>query len=947
MWTTLSTFGWTIRLLAALAAAAMIGLVITIRYAAPVYADESKLYLDCPTTEVREGDSVDVFLVRVTNHDHWWECFGAYWFTDAGTAGTDDYVPQDGSGPIRWSYDSERAANRAIHTFEIRQDALVEGNETFTVRTDEGDIADLNDPDRDNKCDITIIDDDPNITEVAFTSSAGRDNTYGLGETIEISATFSTSVEVNGNPALGFWAGTWKGASYLRGSGSNTLVFGYTVKSDDRDGNGISMDGGYQDSNDTWHNFVNHTAVTAVGTDMVAYRVYRGLDQQSGHKVDGSLMPVGTGMEITSEPADGDTYRYGETIDIALTLSAPVDVDGAKNLNARVGTSDGTGTWRGPICKSGSGTNTLVFGCTVQTRDLDTDGISIESSYIQGGIRHGWGGSGTVKVKGSVVVPPAFTGLTNQSDHKLDGRPYPKDIEIKSTPAFRADIYGEGEIIQIGVKFDQNVTVGDDAIAAVGDNATTTTGGDAQVILFLVPENNERPPLFYGRPAFYVAGSGADTLVFEYRVRDSDSDDNGVGAALPLGLNIKAAGTEISYRPDRGGVLDDNPDHKVDGSLRGPDVTAPTVSSASITSDAGDDDTYVEDDSIEVTVTFNEYVIVTGTPQLELDFDGTARTVDYSSTNGAAVVFSYAVASDDIDTVGIAIGANKLTLNGGAIKDAAENDAALTHDAVTADSRHKVEGSDTMAPTVSSVAITSDPGGDDTYRLGDAVEVTVTFSEDVTVTGTPLLELDFDGTAKTASYRSTSGADVVFNYTVARDESDADGIAIGADKLSLNEGTIKDGADNAATLTHDAVAADSGHKVDGSDTTAPTISSLSFTSDPGDDRTYGTGDTIQVAVTFSENVIITGTPQLELNMSGSASSARQASYSSSNSSGADVVFEYTVAVGDRASDGLEIKANKLTLNDGTIQDASGNDATLTHSNFFVPSDHFVNGAGGL
>ena len=666
MWTTLSTFGWTIRLLAALAAA-MIGLVITIRYAAPVYADESKLYLDCPTTEVREGDSVDVFLVRVTNHDHWWEYFGAYWFTDAGTAGTDDY--EDGSGPIRWSYDAERAANRAIHTFEIRQDALVEGNETFTVRTDEGDIADLNDPDRDNKCDITIIDDAPNITEVAVTSSAGRDNTYGLGETIEISATFSTSVEVNGNPALGFWAGTWKGASYLRGSGSNTLVFGYTVKSDDRDGNGISMDGGYQDSNGTWHNFVNHTAVTAVGTDTVAYRVYRGLDQQSGHKVDGSLMPVGTGMEITSEPADGDTYRYGETIDIALTLSAPVDVEGAKNLNARVGTSDGTGTWRGPVYKSGSGTNTLVFGYTVQTRDLDTDGI--------------------------------------------------------------------------------------------------------------------------------------------------------------------------------------------------------------------------------------------------------------------------------------AIGANKLTLNGGAIKDAAENDAALTHDAVAADSRHKVEGSDTTAPTVSSVAITSDPGGDDTYRLGDAVEVTVTFSEDVTVTGTLLLELDFDGTAKTASYRSTSGADVMFNYTVARDESDADGIAIGADKLSLNEGTIKDGADNAATLTHDAVAADSGHKVDGSDTTAPTISSLSFTSDPGDDRTYGTGDTIQVAVTFSENVIITGTPQLELNMSGSASSARQASYSSSNSSGADVVFEYTVAVGDRASDGLEIKANKLTLNDGTIQDASGNDATLTHSNFFVPSDHFVNGAGGL
>ena len=282
---------------------------------------------------------------------------------------------------------------------------------------------------------------------------------------------------------------------------------------------------------------------------------YRGIGTQSGHKVVGSLMPVGTGMEITSDPAAGDTYRFGETIDIALTLIAPVDVEGAKNLNAPVG-----GAWRGPVYKSGSGTNTLVFGYTVQTRDLDTNGISVENSYVQDGIHHGWGGSGTVKVKDTdVVVPPAFSGLSNQSDHKLDGRPYPKDISITSTPTSRADVYGEDEIIQISVKFDQNVTVGNDA--------TTTTGGDAQVILFIGAESNERDPLFYARPAFYVSGSGDDTLFFEYRVRDSDSDGNGVGAALPLGLKIKAAGTEIFYRPDRGGVLDDNPDHKVEGSL--------------------------------------------------------------------------------------------------------------------------------------------------------------------------------------------------------------------------------------------------------------------------------------------------------------------------------------------------------------------------------------------
>ena len=859
--------------------------------------------MGCHTTAVVEGDSVDVFLIRVTNHQHG-VTFGAYWYTDEGTAGPDDYVHQN-TGAI-WGNDSERLANRAKHTFETRQDSIIEGSESFTARfTPTDNVVDLNDPLRDEKCEITIIDDDPNITDVEVSSSPARDDTYGVGETIEISATFSTTVDVNGTPSLGMWVGgNWRAANYLRGSGTATLVFGYTVRSEDRDDNGISMDGGFQDRNGNWHNFVNHTTVTAVGTDTVAYRVYRGLGHQSGHTVDGSLTPIGTGMEITSEPADGDTYRYGETIDIALTLSAAVDVEGAKNLNARV--AGAGGSWRGPIYKSGSGTNILVFGYTVQTRDLDTDGISIENSYIQGGIRHGWGGSGTVKVKGTdVVVPPAFTGLSSQSGHKLDGRPYPKAISITSTPTLRPDVYGQDEVIQVSVMFDQNVTV----------------DGNAKVDLFVGAENSEMPPWFWARPAFYVSGSGTDTLFFELTVLYSDSDINGVEALFPPEQDITATGTEIAYQPDRGGVLvtiDDNPDHKVDGSLTGPDETAPTISSISITSDPGDD-TYVKDDSIEVTVTFSEQVTVTGTPQLELDFDGTAKTADYRSANGAAVVFSYAVAPDDVDTDGIAISANTLSLNDGTIKDAADNDANLSYDDVAADSGHKVEGTDTTASTISSLAITSDPGDDDTYGVGDTIEVTVTFSEYVTITGTPLLELDFDGTAKTAGYRSASGASVVFSYIVALDESDADGIAIGADKLSLNEGTIKDTAENDATLTHAAVAADSGHKVDASDTIVPTISSLSFTSDPGSDRTYGTGDTIQVTVTFSENVTVTGTPQLELSMSGSASSARQASYSSSNSSGANVVFEYAVAVGDRACDGLEIRANKLTLNGGAIQ----------------------------
>ena len=103
----------------------------------------------------------------------------------------------------------------------------------------------------------------------------------------------------------------------------------------------------------------------------------------------------------------------------------------------------------------------------------------------------------------------------------------------------------------------------------------------------------------------------------------------------------------------------------------------------------------------------------------------------------------------------------------------------------------------TTAPSISSVAITSDPDDDvqigvfDTgvYGIDDSIEVTVTFSEDVTVTGTPRLRVDIGGTAKTASYESVEGSAVVFSYTVAEGDSDTNGIAIGANKLTLNGGS--------------------------------------------------------------------------------------------------------------------------------------------------------------
>ena len=124
---------------------------------------------------------------------------------------------------------------------------------------------------------------------------------------------------------------------------------------------------------------------------------------------------------------------------------------------------------------------------------------------------------------------------------------------------------------------------------------------------------------------------------------------------------------------------------------------------------------------------------------------------------------------------------------------------------------------DTTAPTVSGApAVTSNPGSDSTYAIGDTISVKVTFDENVTVTGTPQLELAVGANNRQANYASGSGStELVFSYTVVASDADTDGIAVAADKLTLNGGTIKDAADNNATLTHSALAAQSTHKVDG------------------------------------------------------------------------------------------------------------------------------------
>lgn len=106
------------------------------------------------------------------------------------------------------------------------------------------------------------------------------------------------------------------------------------------------------------------------------------------------------------------------------------------------------------------------------------------------------------------------------------------------------------------------------------------------------------------------------------------------------------------------------------------------------------------------------------------------------------------------------------------------------------------------------------------------------------------------------------------------------------------------------------------------DTTAPTVSSVTSSTANG---AYNAGDSISIQVTFSETVLVTGTPQITLE---TGSTDRVGSYVSGSNS-AIMTFAYTVQGGDTSSDLDYVSTGALSLNGGTIKDAAGNNAVMT------------------
>ncbi|MBN8524507.1 MAG: hypothetical protein J0M02_04115 [Planctomycetes bacterium] len=732
---------------------------------------------------------------------------------------------------------------------------------------------------------------DTTAPTVQSVSSATADGGYGVGQSIPITIVFSEPVTVTGGtPKLTLETGASDAQlSYASGSGSSALVFTYVVAAGHASADLQYQSTGALDAagatirDDAGNNAILTLPLLADAASLAGSKAL----------VIDTAAPTVAG--VTSLLADG-TYGSGTGIDVRVSFSEAVVVTGQPTITLETGASDLVA-----IYASGSGGSTLVFTATVAAGNAsaDLDYTATSALALSGGsIRDALTGSANAAV---LTLPaPGSVGSLGANKAIVIDTAAPTVTGVGSAVANGG--YGSGAVIDIQVTFSEAVTV---------------SGGTPQLTLETGASDAS---------ASYLSGTGTTTLTFRYTVASghssADLDYVASGSLTAGGGSIAdAAGNAATLALPAPGAA---------GSLAAGKaiiIDAVTPSVTSVTASVGNG-TYGVGQVIPVTVTFNKAMAVTGTPTLTLETGSTDAVVSYTSGSGTdTLVFSYTIAaghqSSDLDYT--AVGA----LAGGTIVDTVANNPNPASTALPAPGASGSLGAnkaiviDGNVPTVQSVTSSAANGS---YTVGAAIPVTVTFSEAVTVIGTPQLTLETGASDAVVNYSSGSGtATLTFTYTVAAGHASADLNYYDTASLALNGGSIKDAAANSATLTLPALGSGSslaGGKAIVVDTAAPTVSAVTSATANG---SYAAGSAIAIQVQFSEAVVITGTPQLTLE---TGASDAVVNYSSGSGS-ATLVFTYTVTSGHSSGDLDYAGTAALALNGGTIKDATGNNAVLT------------------
>ena len=426
----------------------------------------------------------------------------------------------------------------------------------------------------------------PTVTGV---TSSTTDGTYKVGDVIAIQVSFAEAVTVTGAPTLALNSGGT--ASFVSGSGSNTLTFNYTVQVghstadlDYASTSALALGGG------TIRDAAGNNATLTLAAPGTA----GSLGANKNIVID-AVVPAVTG--VTSSTANG-TYKVGDVIAIQVSFAEAVTVTGTPTLALNSG---GTASFA-----SGSGSNALTFNYTVQAGHsaADLDYASTSALALSGGtIQDTAGNNATL-----TLAAPGTAGSLGANKNIVIDAMVPAVTGVTSSTA--NGTYKVGDVIAIQVSFAEAVTVAGVPTLALNSGGT----------------------------ASFASGSGSNTLTFNYTVQAGHSTAdldyaNTSALALSGGTIQDTAGNNATLTlaaPGTAGSLGAAKALVIDG-------IAPTVNSIAVVGAPGPTAT-----SVNFLVTFSESVTNVSVDDFELTFVGVAAGT-VASVSGSGSVYTATV----------------------------------------------------------------------------------------------------------------------------------------------------------------------------------------------------------------------------------------------------------------------------------------------------------------
>ena len=614
----------------------------------------------------------------------------------------------------------------------------------------------------------------------------------------------------------------------------------------------------------------------------------------TAYTVDSLAPTVSSIALVAKDEKSGQSYAVlnaGDTVDVAVTFSEAVTITGSPTptttVKLTVGSTERTATY---LSNDARNTGTVkYFRYTVQDGETDSDGIAIPANALALGSTLGvtdtitdTAGNNATTITSAAVAANSAYSIDNTAPAFSSG----------ATATAIAENSAAGQVVYTAVATDSAATlsyslkVGNDASAFSINSSTgavTLTGspdfeakpsysftviatdaaGNAseQAVTLAVTNVDETAPTFSSAIATTIAeNSGAGQVVYTAAAADTDFIAPNTAASVSYSLKANTGDVaNFTINSSTGAVtLTGSPDFEAKPSysftviatdavgnaseqvvtlavtnvneapvntvpasaLTAITATALTISGISVSDmDAGSNGVA----SVQLSVAHGTVSVTSGVSGglaagSAISGSGTATltlTGSQSAINATLATLSYTSTAGHTGTDTLTV----LTTDGG-------TPALTDSDTVSIN----VTAADTTPPTVSSIALVAkDEKSGQSYAVlnaGDTVDVAVTFSEAVTITGSPTVTLNVGGVNRTATFDSsidgTTSSKKFFRYTVVASDADANGISIDANALTLNGGSITDPAGNAATITYALVADNSTYSIDN---TAPTFSS--------------------------------------------------------------------------------------------------------------------------